>query len=520
MLLLLGIIQLFGILQALGARVEVGWDVGYLNISRDGYSTWLAVGVNGRQPIAPVYVDEGDTLLLNVRNSLDKPISLHAHGLFQRNTTYYDGVGMVTECGIPPGESFTYVIDTGGQTGTFWIHGHYGSEVADGLRAPFIIREKAPAVQYDEDVLITLEDWLQMPYDLMGARAQQIRFDQLFSNYPTVLINGIDGNKSQPIHFVPGKRYRLRIASMSVSYWFKFRLPGHKLEIVESDGIAIEPLAVDGLDMCPGQRYSVLVTAHDTDAFNFRFNVTFYADYVPKLADFNPRHYEIPLVYREGAPTRRYAIVGDDKLVWQDEFAMVPRNRQPLLEPVNRRITVSKQEHTPYDGFGLPTYSLGDYAYTHPMVPSLITALTTGDWANNSLAYGPQTNTHVVEYMEVVELMLVNPSGKDHSIHMHGYVFQVVELGPMGNASATQRTAPKLKRAGQWPMRRDTVTFPAYSYLALRFLADSPFVALVHCHAQQHKQRGMSFTLVVAPELLQQTQRMPEKMLEFCRKLG
>ncbi|KAJ1842665.1 hypothetical protein LPJ70_003719 [Coemansia sp. RSA 2708] len=69
-------------------------------------------------------------------------------------------------------------------------------------------------------------------------------------------------------------------------------------------------------------------------------------------------------------------------------------------------------------------------------------------------------------------------------------------------------------------MRRDTVTFPAYSYLALRFLADSPFVALVHCHAQQHKQRGMAFTLVVAPELLQQTQRMPEKMLEFCRKLG
>ncbi|KAJ2432499.1 hypothetical protein IWW46_006631, partial [Coemansia sp. RSA 2440] len=61
---------------------------------------------------------------------------------------------------------------------------------------------------------------------------------------------------------------------MSVNNWFKFRIPGHKMTVIEADGVESMPLEVDGLSMGPGQRYSVIVTAHKSDEFNYIYNVT------------------------------------------------------------------------------------------------------------------------------------------------------------------------------------------------------------------------------------------------------
>ncbi|KAJ2251735.1 ferroxidase fet3, partial [Coemansia sp. RSA 454] len=255
-----------GGLQALAARVQVTWDVGYLNISRDGLSTWRAIGANGQLPIPPIYISQGDVLELTAINHLDKPLSLHAHGLFQRNSTFYDGVGMATECGIPPGAQFTYIIETRDQCGTFWVHAHYGTEGIDGLRTALIIHDQDPQLldEYDEDVLLTLEDWGHEPYDDHIKMLQTIAEVDMPPNHPTVLINGINANFSHPIRFSPGRRYRLRVVSMSFTYWFKVRLPGHTMQVIEADGISSHPSAVDGLDLCPGQRYSVIITAKES----------------------------------------------------------------------------------------------------------------------------------------------------------------------------------------------------------------------------------------------------------------
>lgn len=47
--------------------------------------------------IPPVEVTIGDTLVMNVHNSLNEPTSLHAHGQFQNGTNYMDGPVMVTQ---------------------------------------------------------------------------------------------------------------------------------------------------------------------------------------------------------------------------------------------------------------------------------------------------------------------------------------------------------------------------------------------------------------------------------------
>ncbi|KAJ2358356.1 ferroxidase fet3, partial [Coemansia sp. RSA 2618] len=318
------------------ARVDVNWDVGYLNISRDGYSTWQTIGVNGQLPIPPIYVNQGDVLFLTAHNSLDKPFTLHTHGMFQRNTSYYDGVGMVTECGIPPGDDYTYIIDTAEQVGTYFIHGHYSLEMAEGLRTPFIIREKSPAVAYDEEILVQLEDWGQQPESELLDYLKTISTDHLPNDYKTGLINGIDGNTTQTICFVPGTRYRMRVLNVGLDQSFKFRIPGHSMQIIEADGVDTMPLEVDGLDLLPGQRYSVIVTAHESDAYNFVFNATMYTDFLEPAQGLTPRYYTGIIEYQPDAPFKDFPVVSDDELAWPDDFALQPLNQQPAFA-VDRR---------------------------------------------------------------------------------------------------------------------------------------------------------------------------------------
>lgn len=44
-----------------------------------------------------MWVDYGDTLVMNVHNQLNEPTSLHPHGQFQNGTNYMDGPIGVTQ---------------------------------------------------------------------------------------------------------------------------------------------------------------------------------------------------------------------------------------------------------------------------------------------------------------------------------------------------------------------------------------------------------------------------------------
>ena len=71
----------------------------------------------------------GDTLSITIRNMLsDRITSVHFHGVHMLNNAWMDGVAQLTECGIMPGQSFTYTFNVT-QTGTYWYHAHAGLQV-------------------------------------------------------------------------------------------------------------------------------------------------------------------------------------------------------------------------------------------------------------------------------------------------------------------------------------------------------------------------------------------------------
>jgi iron transport multicopper oxidase len=94
---------------ATGATVTYDFDIGWTYANPDGQQTRPVIGINGQWPLPPIVVTKGDQVIVNAKNSLgNESTSLHFHGLYMNGTTHMDGPVAVTQCGIPPGSSFTY----------------------------------------------------------------------------------------------------------------------------------------------------------------------------------------------------------------------------------------------------------------------------------------------------------------------------------------------------------------------------------------------------------------------------
>ena len=74
----------------------------FLTLSRadlapDGFtrSVWTS---NGQYPGPMIQANKGDQILVYVINNLDDNVTIHWHGIFQKGTTYYDGVAGQVSC--------------------------------------------------------------------------------------------------------------------------------------------------------------------------------------------------------------------------------------------------------------------------------------------------------------------------------------------------------------------------------------------------------------------------------------
>ncbi|KAJ1728911.1 ferroxidase fet3 [Coemansia biformis] len=494
-------------------RVVQNWDITYVTTNRGlPQPAKRGVGVNGAFPLPVVEAELGDTLVLNVHNSLDQPTSLHAHGIFQRGTNYYDGVPLVTECGIAPGSNFSYEIPLK-QAGTYWIHGHSREQNYDGLRTPLVIRDPKDSRRTDGEFLFAVEDWwpntFQEVYPILTAANPTV---SLFANPPHALINGVNANNTQSLQFTPGKTYRIRLVSMMSLPLWEFTIDGHEMQIVEVDGVRTKPSTVNVVRMSPAQRISVLVTAKESTSMNYQYHVTMFGDYLPAIAGVFPSVYNGTVVYSQGAPTFVPTEIATGFL---DEIGMQSREYTPALVP-DRSIYLNTTVGFMADGSTFESFNL--VTYRDPLVPSVFSALTTGDMAINPITYGPQTNAHVFKYKEVIEMLLWNADTLPHVMHLHGHTFQIIERGFTNDTTGVLRN--RVAQTGYSPLQRDTVFVPKKEYAVVRFRADNPGVWLMHCHFDWHMGMGMNMLFVEAPEMMPQVLKVPSRIADQCSAQG
>lgn len=94
---------------ATAATVTYDFNIGWVAANPDGAFERPTIGINGQWPIPQIEANIGDNVIVHATNQLgNQSTSLHFHGLFMNGTTHMDGPAQVSQCGIPPGASFTY----------------------------------------------------------------------------------------------------------------------------------------------------------------------------------------------------------------------------------------------------------------------------------------------------------------------------------------------------------------------------------------------------------------------------
>lgn len=180
--------------------------------------------VNQKLPGSEINCCRNDRIIVDVKNHLPGDgLTIHWHGVPHRDTPWFDGVPMVTQCPIHQGNSFRYVF-TAAQAGSHIYHASSGLHRTNGVAGKLTVRDALDphANAYDFDlaehqVLITDWDNFMAENKEPGLRGTPTLPD-------AILINGFGShsnlrtgqNAYAPIatfYVERGKKHRFRVAN-------------------------------------------------------------------------------------------------------------------------------------------------------------------------------------------------------------------------------------------------------------------------------------------------------------------
>ena len=522
--LTLFIVTLSILLGGANAETHTWWfKTTYVNANPDGVFERPMIGFNDSWPLPTLRVKKGDRVQIYLTNGFDdRNTSLHVHGLFQKGTNQMDGPEMVTQCPIPPGETFLYNFTVDDQVGTYWYHSHTTGQYGDGMRGVFIIEDDDFPYDYDEEVVMTLGEHYHESADVLIPKFMS-RFNPTGAEpIPANFLVNETRNNTWKVE--PNKTYLLRIINTGGFVSQYLWMEDHDFTIVEVDGVYVEKNTTDLLYITVAQRYSVLITTKNSTDKNYammnRVDIDM-LDLIPDDLELNGTNYIVydEKKFEEEKP-KPYLLDSIDDFF--DDFYLKPLSKEKLLDDADYTITIDVQMDNLNDGVNYAFFN--NITYTRPKIPTLLTALSAGEFATNELVYGTNTNTFVLEKDDVIDIVLNNLDTGKHPFHLHGHVFQLIER----HESIDDDQDPVLFDASnhaerpEYPMLRDTVYVNPQSYIVMRFRADNPGLWMFHCHIEWHLDQGLAIVLVEDPLTLQQTksQQLTENHKDICRKAG
>ncbi len=208
--------------------------------------TVLAKTYNGVVPGPTLVAAQGDTIVIDYRNELTVPDTIHLHGIHDFPDTM-DGVGGISQPLVQPGGRFRYAF-VARASGTFIYHTHDNEQMVDsGLYGAIVVDPThVPAgerVQHDDVEM--LSSWM---------------IQSTAENHFT--INGKEYPATTPITVTRGQRVRLRWINMSGENFHTMHTHGHYQRIVARDAQPVTYRDVeDTIELGPGQRVDAIVDA-------------------------------------------------------------------------------------------------------------------------------------------------------------------------------------------------------------------------------------------------------------------
>ncbi|KAH8658353.1 multicopper oxidase-domain-containing protein [Xylariales sp. PMI_506] len=492
--------------------------------------------INGQSPGPLIEANTGDVIQVVVHNMMSsEDTSIHWHGIDQKNSVWMDGVPGVTQCAIPPGGNLTYEFNVTGQRGTFWYHGHVSVQYTDGLYGPLIIHDPSEMVPSVDDEKII------MMGDLFHQEAEELLTEFLSTAPPwspnmpgmepppdNIILNGQhESNCTSSVcttgtlystHVRNSERLRLRLISHSTSVPYYFSIDSHTLEIVEIDGVEIEPILTTRVFINPGQRYSVIVVANQAPGrYTIRATAArkcFHLMHAGTSALANINFEGTGSLLYNGTASDAAAIgtpwdlksnsnPGVAKEPWKSACADLPFDVPKPMRAAKAYDVGAKNYH--YFDYRRQLYQ----GAARTMINGSLTSLsneTAALWEalrpnNVSTPYNTEVKSSKWSSGQGQQVMVSWDAAKGaqivinsddmmiHPWHLHGQTFQVVGWGK--GFYGMKPTQWNLEN----PMRRDTIAVPGDSHLVLRIAADNPGVWAFHCHILWHAEGGM-FTMI------------------------
>jgi FtsP/CotA-like multicopper oxidase with cupredoxin domain len=348
---------------------EVEWEIAPGHVV-SGY------GFNGQVPGPTIEADVGDTLVVELRNSLPEPTSIHWHGL--RVPADMDGTELVQQP-VQPGEAFEYRFKLP-DAGTFWYHPHTNETVQleKGLYGALVVRGHDEPRLDGERVLVLDDLKLDRKGNLADFGGWMERHDGRRGQ--TRLVNG---EAEAELQIAAGQVERWRILNASSARYVLLSIGGRPFTILGTDGGLIsKPVAASEVLLAPADRVELAVGPF-TDGETLELKSLPYHGGMAK--EKGGRYATVRIGAR--APSR----------------ARIPESLRTIEPLVSGDVTPNRTVH----------------------LQASMSLRRGVDWKVDGEAH------HHADPVRVGDLQVwdvVNETKMDHPFHLHGFFFQVLEV--------------------------------------------------------------------------------------------
>jgi FtsP/CotA-like multicopper oxidase with cupredoxin domain len=406
---------------------------------------------DGSVPGPEIRVRQGDTIRVLARNGLDQPTTVHWHGIRLPNAM--DGVPDLTQEAISPGGEFLYEFKAM-DAGSFWYHPHVNSteQQGRGLAGALIVEEKEP-IRVDRDVTWVIDDWLlQDTAQIDDSFGHPMQMSHGGRRGNTVTVNG---RIPDEFRVRSGERIRLRLINVANARTFGLDFGDLRPTVIALDGQPVRPHTPDNgrVVLAAAQRVDLVIDMSGKPGDRVRVYDVYYRG----------RDYEfISIIHETGRPLRESPL-----------DAPVALAANPLPTPV---IDNQAQHET----IVLAGGAMGR------MPPDANKFVRQGQfWFLNGLPAAARKGEPIFSIASgrTCIVRLVNETGWEHPMHLHGYAFRVI----------ARNDRPNMR--GEW---LDTVLVHPRESVDVAFVADNPGDWMFHCHILEHMAAGMSCFLRVA----------------------
>jgi FtsP/CotA-like multicopper oxidase with cupredoxin domain len=437
---------------------------------------------NGQIPGPELHLSEGAQVDITFTNQLDRPTTVHWHGLRLDNDN--DGVPNVTQDPVQPGETFEYTIEVP-DAGVFWYHPHVRTDLQKelGLYGAIVVDPpKEDTETYPPESVLHLDD----------IRLADGDVPEMYENVTTYADSGrwgnqpfVNGTGQAELEVGPNQRHRLHLVNPSNARTWRLNFQGFETveKVAAGPSYLEEPREIRELRLGPAERATV--------------DVELAADSTARIVD-EPTTWTLATLTASPSATDPSGLLAREAPSGPHERAQAEDRDAFLDEDPDREIhlrmvrneTVPANANASGDGHGdhqhgAPNPALGEVNPT-PTSRDMEWLLVDQDTGEAQPTYDFQVGD-VVEF--TVDIVHQHGEGGDHAahapvphpIHLHGQRFLVADYG------------------GEEPEERvwkDTVLAndPVRDYQSVTIQVEitNPGSWLVHCHVSEHSEVGMT----------------------------